>query len=90
MRLPADRSEDRAETLAHHLESAIAYGESAGLDVTDLRPLAVSALRDAGDRAWALNIIGRAAHFYRRALDATPDAEADPELLCCCSSTGVR
>jgi class 3 adenylate cyclase/tetratricopeptide (TPR) repeat protein len=81
LRLPADRSEDRAETLAHHLESAIDYGESAGLDVSDLRPLAVAALRDAGDRAWALNIVGRAARFYRRALDALPDAEPDPELL---------
>ncbi len=79
--LPADRAEDRAETLAHHLESAISYGESAGLDVDDLRPLAVTALRDAGDRAWALNIVGRAARFYRRALDASPETETDPGLL---------
>jgi class 3 adenylate cyclase/tetratricopeptide (TPR) repeat protein len=78
--LPVDRAEDRAETLAHHLESAISYGESAGVDVSDLRPAAVSALREAGDRAWALNILSRATSFYRRAIDAAPADEPDPEL----------
>ena len=67
--LPGDRAEDRAEMLTHHLESAIAYGESAGIDVGDLRPRAVAALKEAGDRAWQLNIAARAAQLYRRALD---------------------
>jgi class 3 adenylate cyclase/tetratricopeptide (TPR) repeat protein len=78
--LPSDRAEDRAETLVHHLEAAISYGEAAGVDVSDLRPLAVSALRDAGDRATALNIDTRAARHYRRALELLPDGESDPEL----------
>jgi class 3 adenylate cyclase/tetratricopeptide (TPR) repeat protein len=78
--LPSDRAEDRAETLVHHLESAISYGEAAGLDVSDLRPRAVAALRDAGDRATALNIDTRAARHYRRALELLPDGESDPEL----------
>ncbi len=80
MRLPSDRAEDRAETLVHHLEAAISYGEAAGLDVSDLSPLAVSALRDAGDRATALNIDTQAARHYRRALELLPDGESDPEL----------
>ena len=49
MRLPADRAEDRAETLAHHLESAISYGEAAGLDVE--RPETARACRRSAMRA---------------------------------------
>jgi tetratricopeptide (TPR) repeat protein len=65
--------------LAHHLEAAISYGEATGLAVDDLRPAAVAALREAGDRAWALNVIGRATHLYGRAIDASP-GEPDAEL----------
>ena len=79
--LPVDRAEDRAETLSHHLESAIGYGESAGIDVASLRPRAVAALKEAGDRAWQLNIAARAAQLYRRALDAAAGGDPDPELL---------
>ena len=70
--LPHDRAEDRAEMLVHHLESAIAYGEVAGLEVADLRPLLATALSDAADRAWALSMAPRAAQLYRRALEAAP------------------
>ena len=66
------RAEDRAEMLVHHLEAAIEYGEAAGLDVDDLRPLVATALSDAADRAWALSMPPRAAQLYRRALDAAP------------------
>ena len=83
-RLPADRAEDRSEMLAHHLEAAISYGEAAGVAIDDLRPLAVTALRDAGDRAWALSLVSRAAQLYGRALEATDAAEQDPELLFSC------
>ena len=79
--LPAGRAEDRAEMLAHHLESAIAYGEAAGTAVDDLRPLAVTALRDAGERAWGLSLVSRAVHLYDRALEMTAGAAPDPELL---------
>ena len=78
--LPAGRGEDRAEMLAHHLESAMSYGQAAGVDVDDLRPLLVRALRDAGDRARALNIVSRAAQYYRRALDVSAE-RPDPELV---------
>jgi tetratricopeptide (TPR) repeat protein len=79
--LPADRSEERAEMLAHHLEAAISYGASAGIAVDDLRPRAVAALRDAGDRAWALNIVSRSQRLYARALELAGDSEPNPELL---------
>jgi predicted ATPase len=36
--LPPDRAEERAEMLGHHLDAAIAFGEAAGRDVSDLRP----------------------------------------------------
>ena len=71
------RAEDRAEMLVHHLEAAIEYGEAAGLDVADLRPLLATALSDAADRAWALSMPPRAAQLYRRALDAAPAGRAD-------------
>ena len=79
--LPADRSGDRAETLAHHLEAAIRYGVAAGVDVSDITVEAVEALREAGDRAWSLNVLGRAERYYRRALELGGDSKADPELL---------
>jgi tetratricopeptide (TPR) repeat protein len=78
--LPSEREEDRAEILAHHLESAVSYGQAAGLEVGDLRPLMARALREAGERADALTIVARAARYYRRALDAS-DGDPDPELV---------
>ena len=78
--LPHDRAEDRAEMLVHHLESAIEYGEAAGLEVADLRPLLATALSDAADRAWALSMAPRAAQLYRRALDAAPAGARKAEL----------
>jgi class 3 adenylate cyclase/tetratricopeptide (TPR) repeat protein len=79
--LPGDRSEDRAEVLAHHLGSAIEYGTAAGLPVDDLRPAAAMALREAGDRAWALAVPLEAARYYRSALETMPGTEPDPHLL---------
>ncbi len=79
--LPGDRSEDRAEVLAHHLVSAIDYGTAAGISVDDLRPAAARALREAGDRAWSLGAPREAAGFYRAGLGASPGSEPDPHLL---------
>ncbi len=78
--LPGDRSEDRAEVLAHHLGRAIEYGTAAGLPIDDLLPDAVRAFREAGDRAWALGALREAARFYRAALERA-GADADPQLL---------
>ena len=57
----------------------MSYGRAAGVEVDDLEPLLVRALRDAGDRARALNIVSLAALYYRRALDASP--QPDPETV---------
>ncbi|MEO5633267.1 hypothetical protein, partial [Gaiella sp.] len=79
--LPGDRSEDRAEVLAHHLGSAIEYGTAAGLPVDDLRPAAAKALHEAGDRAWALAAPREAVRFYRAALAAGTVGEPSPHLV---------
>jgi class 3 adenylate cyclase/tetratricopeptide (TPR) repeat protein len=80
--LPADRSEDRAEMLAHHYASAFEYADAAGLDTGDLADRARWALREAGDRASALNAFPVALRFYRAALDLWPAADPErPKLL---------
>ncbi len=77
--LTTDRGDDFAETLVHHLELAVSLGNAAGVDVADLRPALAQALEDAGDRALALNAVGRAGEYYRRAVDASD--EPGPELI---------
>ena len=80
--LSADRSEDRAEMLAHHYASALDYAAAAGQPTEELRSRAHDALREAGDRAAALNAFPAAADFYARALELEPEgAESDPDLL---------
>jgi class 3 adenylate cyclase/tetratricopeptide (TPR) repeat protein len=79
--LPSDRAEDRAEMLAHHLVQAVEYGRAAGLDVTALLPRAAGALRDAGDRVWALGEPSLALGFYERLGTLDPAASDDPYLL---------
>ena len=77
--LATDRGDDVAETLVHHLESAIALGRAAGLDVDDLRPALARALQDAGDRARGLNAVARAGEYYQRAIEASDSVP--PELI---------
>jgi class 3 adenylate cyclase/tetratricopeptide (TPR) repeat protein len=79
--LPADRAEDRVEMLAHHLIQAVEYGRAAGLPVDGLLPRAAQALRDAGDRAWALGTPRGALGFYERARSLDPASREDPHLL---------
>jgi class 3 adenylate cyclase/tetratricopeptide (TPR) repeat protein len=61
------RPEDHAEMLAHHYLAALEYGRA--------HERAGPALREAGDRAFALNAFPQAARFYDRALDLAPDPE---------------
>jgi class 3 adenylate cyclase/tetratricopeptide (TPR) repeat protein len=79
--LPSDRAEDRAEMLAHHLVQAIEYGRAGGIDVAPLIPRAGQALRDAGDRAWALGAPGTALGFYERSRELDPGSADDSYLL---------
>ena len=77
-RLPADRAEERAEMLAHHLVQAVEYGRAAGLDVSALVSRAGPALVEAGDRAWRLGVAGGALSFYEHARSLDPALSDDP------------
>jgi class 3 adenylate cyclase len=80
--LSADRSEDHSEMLAHHYLSALELAQAAGHDASEFAEPARLALRDAGDRALALNAYAAASHFYRAALDLWPADDPDrPHLL---------
>ncbi|HSF62166.1 MAG TPA: adenylate/guanylate cyclase domain-containing protein [Gaiellaceae bacterium] len=76
--LAPDRSEDRAEMLAHHYVAALEYARSAGIDVEELGVHAAKALREAGDRAYALNAYVAAARYYGSARELGP---LDPKSL---------
>jgi class 3 adenylate cyclase len=52
--LAPDRSEDRAEMLAHHYLEAVSLARAAGLELEPLRGPAVDALLDASERASTL------------------------------------
>jgi len=80
--LPADRAEDRAEMLAHHYLSALEFARSAGQDTTALAQRARLALREAGERAFALNAFDQAVRFYSAALELWPEDDREhPRLL---------
>jgi class 3 adenylate cyclase/tetratricopeptide (TPR) repeat protein len=80
--LSADRSEDHAEMLAHHYLSALELSRAAGQDASEFAEPARLALRDAGDRALALNAFAAAARFYRAALELWPKEHPErPQLL---------
>jgi predicted ATPase/class 3 adenylate cyclase len=76
------RPEDQAEMVAHHYLSALELGRAAGRDVDELAPSARRALRDAGDRAMALNALPQAERYYAEALALTSHDDPErPELL---------
>jgi class 3 adenylate cyclase/tetratricopeptide (TPR) repeat protein len=80
--LPEDRSEDRAETLAHHYLTAIELRRAAREDVAGLGERAVDALREAGERSLALGSFGAAARFLSSALELLPEGSGpSPDLL---------
>jgi class 3 adenylate cyclase/tetratricopeptide (TPR) repeat protein len=80
--LSADRSEDHAEMLAHHYLSALELARVAGQDASEFAEPARLALREAGDRALALNAFAAAARFYRAALELWPKEHPErPQLL---------
>jgi tetratricopeptide (TPR) repeat protein len=72
------RPEDHAEMVAHHYVNALELARAARQDTDELRERTVRALRDAGERALALNALAQAANYYRQALALAP---GDPELL---------
>ncbi len=74
------RPEDHSETIAHHYLQALEYARNAGQDESVFAERAQSALREAGDRALALNSFKSAERYYAASVDLLP-ADAPPELL---------
>jgi class 3 adenylate cyclase/tetratricopeptide (TPR) repeat protein len=76
------RPEDHAEMLAHHWQAALEFARAAGRDDVDLETQARLVLREAGDRAFALNAYAKAEKYYADALALWPDSDAErPDLL---------
>jgi tetratricopeptide (TPR) repeat protein len=76
------RPEDHAEMVAHHWRSALDLAEAAGQEVSDLRGRTRTALREAGDRAFALNAFAQSSAYYLEALERTPASSPErPDLL---------
>jgi class 3 adenylate cyclase/tetratricopeptide (TPR) repeat protein len=67
------RGEDHAEMLAHHWKAALELTRAAGRAADDLEEHTRLALRDAGDRAFALNAFGPSEVYYLEALELWPD-----------------
>ena len=79
--LKSDR-EDLAELVAHHYESALGLAQAAGQDTGELVERTRVALREAGERALALNSFGTAARFLEAALELWPATDsARPQVL---------
>jgi class 3 adenylate cyclase/tetratricopeptide (TPR) repeat protein len=74
--LSADRSEDRAEMLAHHYAVALELVQTTGGDDSMLREPARMALTEAAERAFALHAPTAAADYLKGALELTD--EHDP------------
>ena len=76
------RPQDHAELVAHHYLAALELERAASRDTTEIAARAVEALRDAGDRAAALNAFRAAADYYRSALEGVPaEGRQHAELL---------
>jgi DNA-binding SARP family transcriptional activator/class 3 adenylate cyclase len=80
--LARDRTEDRAELLAHHYDAALRFAKASGQDTAALTERARLALREAGDRALDLNTFAAAARWYQAALELWPAPDPErPQLL---------
>jgi class 3 adenylate cyclase/tetratricopeptide (TPR) repeat protein len=70
--LARDRTDDRAEMLAHHYASALEFAAAAGMNTDTLALPARSALREGADRAYALGSYRQADRLYSAALELWP------------------
>ena len=75
------RPEDHAEMLAYHWSSALELVRASGGDDEAIVERTRRALRDAGDRAFALNSFAVAAVQYDEAVELWPADRERPELL---------
>jgi class 3 adenylate cyclase/tetratricopeptide (TPR) repeat protein len=75
------RPEDHAEMLAYHWSSALELVRASGSEDAELAERTRFALREAGDRAVALNSFPVAARQYEQALELWPFDDEHPDLL---------
>ncbi len=76
------RPDDHAEMLAHHWRSSLDLARAAGAETPELVEATRLSLRNAGDRAFALNAFGPAEGYYAEALELWSDVDEDrPALL---------
>ncbi len=76
------RPDDQAELLAHHYLAALELARAAGRPLDELETPARLALRDAGERAAALNAFASAESYFKAALELWPLDDAErPRLL---------
>jgi class 3 adenylate cyclase len=75
--LSADRSEDRAEMLAHHYLEALELVRVTGEDESTLREPARKALTEAAERALALHAPGAEVGYLQAALDLIEPEDPD-------------
>jgi class 3 adenylate cyclase/tetratricopeptide (TPR) repeat protein len=76
-----ERTEDRAEMLAHHYLSALEFSRASGQSTEALAGPARVALREAGDRAWGLAGLQAAKRFYEAAVELWSDEPGRPDVL---------
>ena len=76
-----ERTEDRAEMLAHHYLSALEFSRASGQPTEALAGPARMALREAGDRAWGLVALQAARRFYAAAFELWGEEPGRAELL---------
>lgn len=89
--LGAERSEDRAEMLAHHYGAALELLRAAGLPTEQLIRPTRDALFEAGQRAWALGAAAEAQTRLEHALDLTDQDDPEwPGILLAYGSVLVR
>jgi class 3 adenylate cyclase/tetratricopeptide (TPR) repeat protein len=72
---------DLAELLAHHYQRALAFAQAAGQDTSQLEQRTRLALRDAGDRAAALNAWVAAKRLYSESVALWPPDSDRARLL---------
>ena len=72
------RPDDYAEMLAYHWRAALELARATGRDTGDLAERTRLALREAGDRAFALNAYDAAEGYYQEALALWPPDDAEP------------
>jgi class 3 adenylate cyclase/tetratricopeptide (TPR) repeat protein len=79
--LAPERAEERAEMLAYHYLAALEFARAVRAPTDDLEVRARRALREAGDRAAALQAFAAAARFYGDALELWPADDPETERV---------